>query len=298
MEKKEFSINKKVIIGFTALFIVIVGLLSCLIYNYYNEYQQAMAKNAALNGQVAALQEQVEELEEQVEEDEAVVEAMAEAQAKIEEETLAIPFTVNLDDWKYVLVNELHPLSQDFEPQLEKTRDGQNVDKRMRGELEAMIDAAKEEGMNLLICSSYRDYKKQDSLMDKSIAKFVKQGMDYRDAFFKTKEQIALTGASEHHTGLAVDIVGRNHQSLDAAQADTKEAKWLNEHAHEYGFILRYPADKEETTMISFESWHYRYVGKKAAAFMKENNLCLEEFVELAQKQVEEKEDLQVRAAG
>lgn len=298
MEKKEFSINKKVIIGFTALFIVIVGLLSCLIYNYYNEYQQAMAKNAALNGQVAALQEQVEELEEQVEEDEAVVEAMAQAQEKIEEETLTIPFTVNLDDWKYVLVNELHPLSKEFEPQLEKTRDGQNVDKRMRGELEAMIDAAKEEGMNLLICSSYRDYKKQDSLMDKSIAKFVKQGMDYRDAFFKTKEQIALTGASEHHTGLAVDIVGRNHQSLDAAQADTKEAKWLNEHAHEYGFILRYPADKEETTMISFESWHYRYVGKKAAAFMKENNLCLEEFVELAQKQAEEKEDLQVRAAG
>lgn len=298
MEKKEFSINKKVIIGFTALFIVIVGLLSCLIYNYYNEYQQAMAKNAALNGQVAALQEQVEELEEQVEEDEAVVEAMAQAQEKIEEETLTIPFTVNLDDWKYVLVNELHPLSKEFEPQLEKTRDGQNVDKRMRGELEAMIDAAKEEGMNLLICSSYRDYKKQDSLMDKSIAKFVKQGMDYRDAFFKTKEQIALTGASEHHTGLAVDIVGRNHQSLDAAQADTKEAKWLNEHAHEYGFILRYPADKEEITMISFESWHYRYVGKKAAAFMKENNLCLEEFVELAQKQAEEKEDLQVRAAG
>ena len=73
--------------------------------------------------------------------------------------------------------------------------------------------------------------------------------------------------------------MGRGYQSLDRAQADTKEAEWLSEHAHEYGFILRYPEDKEEITMIYFESWHYRYVGEEAALFMKENDLCLEEFV-------------------
>lgn len=202
-----------------------------------------------------------------------------------QQDILEIPFSVDLEDWKYILVNELHPLSRDFVPQVEKTYDGQRVDTRMRRELETMIDVAKEEGLSLMICSSYRDYKKQDSLMDKSIARYVGRGMSYTDAFFKTKEQIALTGASEHHTGLAVDIVGRDHQTLDRAQADTAEAKWLNEHAAEYGFILRYPQDKEEITMISFESWHYRYVGREAAAFMKENNLCLEEFVELAQQQ-------------
>ncbi len=121
--------------------------------------------------------------------------------------------------------------------------------------------------------------------MDNSIAKFVRGGMSYKDAFFKTKEEIALTGASEHHTGLAVDIVGKNHQGLDKSQASTKEAIWLNEHAAEYGFILRFPQDKVEITGISYESWHFRYVGEEAAKFMKENNLCLEEFVELAKAQ-------------
>ena len=58
--------------------------------------------------------------------------------------------------------------------------------------------------------------------MDESIAKFVRRGMSYKDAFFKTKEQIALTGASEHHTGLAVDIVGKNHQSLDESRRRTR----------------------------------------------------------------------------
>ena len=146
------------------------------------------------------------------------------------------------------------------------------------------------------LADSYRDYEKQDRLMDESIEKYLRQGMDYREAFLETKEQIALTGASEHHTGLAVDIVGRNHQSLDRAQADTEEAKWLSEHAHEYGFILRYPEDKEEITMISFESWHYRYVGAEAAAFMKEHNLCLEEFLTLAARQQEQKEAEEVFA--
>ena len=106
--------------------------------------------------------------------------------------------------------------------------------------------------------------------------------------FFKTKEEIALTGASEHHTGLAVDIVGKNHQGLDKSQASTKEAIWLNEHAAEYGFILRFPQDKVEITGISYESWHFRYVGEEASKFMKENNLCLEEFVELAKAQQEQ----------
>lgn len=276
-------------------FVVLFGILGSCFYFYY---QEAERQKASLNANLAALEAQIDELtaenEELREEEEELAAVMAEIEE--EEELMEIPFRVDLDDWKYILVNELHPLSQDFEPQIVKTVDGQNVDKRIKMALETMIADAKEDGLQLLVCSSYRDYKKQDSLMDKSIAKFVRSGMTYTEAFFKTKEQIALTGASEHHTGLAVDIVGKSHQSLDRAQADTEEAKWLSEHAHEYGFILRYPEDKEELTMISFESWHYRYVGEKAAAFMKENNLCLEEFVELAQRQRERSDDQQASA--
>lgn len=277
-------------------FVVLFGILgSCFFFYYQDAESQKASLQANLDAVMAQLDEMETENEELREEEEEIAAVMAQIEQE-EAEMPEIPFTVDLDDWKYLLVNELHPLSKDFEPQIVATVDGQNVDKRIKTALETMIADAKEEGLQLMVCSSYRDYKKQDSLMDKSIAKYVRSGMTYTEAFFKTKEQIALTGASEHHTGLAVDIVGRSHQSLDRAQADTEEAKWLNEHAHEYGFILRYPADKEELTMISFESWHYRYVGEKAAAFMKENNLCLEEFVELAQKQQERSEEPQARA--
>ena len=187
-----------------------------------------------------------------------------------------------------MLVNEKNPLRQDFEVDLVKTDNGKYVDGRIQKALETMLADGKKEGLSLMVCSAYRDYQKQDQLMDNSIAKFVRGGMSYKDAFFKTKEEIALTGASEHHTGLAVDIVGKNHQGLDKSQASTKEAIWLNEHAAEYGFILRFPQDKVEITGISYESWHFRYVGEEAAKFMKENNLCLEEFVELAKAQQEQ----------
>lgn len=265
-----------------ACFVVLFGVLISFFYSYH---QDAKRQQAQLADSLAQAQQQIEALNAENGELKELEEEAVEVLAQVKGDMIEIPFDVNLDDWNYILVNELHPLHKDFEPQLVKTYDGQRVDERIQEALETMIDDAKKEGLNLLICSSYRDYKKQDSLMDKSIARYVKSGMTYTEAFFKTKEQIAITGASEHHTGLAVDIVGKDHQSLDRAQADTKEAKWLSEHAAEYGFILRYPADKEELTMISFESWHYRYVGTEAAAFMKENNLCLEEFVELVQKQ-------------
>lgn len=290
VKKQDF---KKWTFGLAGGFVVIAGALASCFYLTYGELDSRLAE---ANAKLLNAQKQVETLtaeKEELEEEAGIVAAMAEENALLKMEK--IPFEVDLSDWNYVLANELNMLPQDFEVELEKTYNGQRVDRRIRKDLEAMIDAAKKEGHNLMICSSYRDYKKQDQLMDESIAKFVRRGMSYKDAFFKTKEQIALTGASEHHTGLAVDIVGKNHQSLDESQADTEEAKWLAEHAAEYGFILRYPKDKEEITMISFESWHYRYVGREAAEYMKEHNLCLEEFVELVQIQ-QAKEALKAEA--
>lgn len=280
MKKQDF---KKWTFGLAGGFVVIAGALASCFYVSYGQLENRLA---LANAELVNAKKQIETLaveKEELEEAAGIAAAMATENELLKMEEL--PFEVDLSDWKYVLANELHMLPKDFEVELEKTYNGQRVDSRIRGELEAMIDAARKDGYHLMICSSYRDYKKQDQLMDESIAKFIRRGLSYKDAFFKTKEQIALTGASEHHTGLAVDIVGKNHQSLDESQADTKEAKWLAEHAAEYGFILRYPKDKEDITMISFESWHYRYVGKEAAEYMKEKNLCLEEFIELVQIQ-------------
>lgn len=202
---------------------------------------------------------------------------------------LTIPFSVDLDDWKYCLVNDYHPLPESYHPELVETVHGKQVHHGIADALEQMLAVARTEGMELLVCSAYRDYEKQAELVENSIEKLMTEGYSYAEAHWKTKQQLALVGVSEHHTGLAVDIVGDSYQCLDEGQADTPEAGWLAEHAHEYGFILRYPEDKEAVTGILYESWHYRYVGEEAAAFMKEHQLCLEEFLELAENQEKDK---------
>lgn len=280
----------------TGLLIVGCGMLGSFFYTCQKDFR---AQKQQLNTQLQEAQHKIAELEEEkallLEEVEVVTVMQEDGEAA---RVPKLGFTVDLDDWKYLVVNERTPLEKDFTVELAYTRNSQRVDARIKKELEEMIDDARKDGIRLTICSSFRTFEKQTRLMQNAIRRYEKQGMDYREAFFKAKERTALTGASEHHTGLAVDIVGSSHQSLDRAQANTKEAKWLNEHAHEYGFVLRYPADKEEQTGILFESWHYRYVGKEAAAYMKENNLCLEEFVELVQILQADETDRQVNRAG
>lgn len=198
---------------------------------------------------------------------------------------LSIPFSVDLTDWRYILVNDQHPLAESFQPELVETRNEKLIHKKIRASLELMLDDAKKEGLDIIICSAYRDYEHQARLVAESMEKLMKMGHNYTEAHWKTKLNLALVGTSEHHTGLAVDLVGTDYQTLDEKQADTPEAKWLAEHAYEYGFILRYPEGKENITGIIYESWHFRYVGRTAAAFITENQLCLEEFIELAKKQ-------------
>ena len=85
-------------------------------------------------------------------------------------------------------------------------------------------------------------------------------------------------GCSEHETGLAVDIVATDNQRLDDTQEQTPETIWLHENCWRFGFILRYPAGKEDVTGIDYESWHYRYVGIEAARYLTEQQLTLDEF--------------------
>ncbi len=189
--------------------------------------------------------------------------------------------TVSKDDWNLILVNEDTPIPEGFEVKLEKITGGQLVDARIVTPLNEMFTAMRAEGLSPMVCSGYRTIEKQHNLFEDDIKQQVRLGATYDQAFYKAKEQTALPGASEHHTGLAVDIVGKSHQSLNAAQARTKEALWLAEHCAEYGFILRYPADKKDITGIAYESWHFRYVGEEAAEYIMENKIAFEEFVEM-----------------
>jgi len=119
---------------------------------------------------------------------------------------------------------------------------------------------------------------RQIYLFNRKINLYMGQGMSYMDAYKKTAEYVTVPGASEHQIGLALDITSDTYYTLDEGFEDTAEGKWLAEHSHEYGFILRYPKGKEYVTSIGYEPWHFRYVGVEAATVIKENDLTLEEF--------------------
>lgn len=142
--------------------------------------------------------------------------------------------------------------------------------------LEEMFNAAKKDGVILYAVSGYRSYDRQSVLFKAEVDKVGEK---------KAEEAVAYPGNSEHQTGLAMDISAESADFLLTEEfEDTKEGKWLHDKAHLYGFILRYPKGKEDITKYKFEPWHYRYVGKKSAKDIFENNWTLEEYFEQVRK--------------
>ena len=188
------------------------------------------------------------------------------------------------DDWRLILVNKQHPIPDDYKVELDSIHNGLKVDKRITHTLDAMLSAAKEDGILLLVISPYRDQRRQTDLFEKKVRRRLKQDSDFLTAYKDTAQAVTIPGSSEHEIGLAVDIATKQHITLDAEFAETEGGKWLAKHCTEYGFILRYPLGKEEITGIEFEPWHFRYVGKEAACYITENNLTLEEFYNLIRR--------------
>ena len=183
-------------------------------------------------------------------------------------------------DWKLTLVSPEHPLPEDYAVTLTRLKNGQAVDERCYPALQEMMDACRAEGLEPLICSSYRTWEKQTRLFENKVARFAGGGLSPEAARAEAARVVAVPGTSEHQLGLAVDIVDSAYQLLDDAQADTPVQQWLMAHAWEYGFVLRYPREKEDVTGIVWEPWHYRYVGKEAAEEMTAQQLCLEEYLD------------------
>ena len=180
-----------------------------------------------------------------------------------------------LDDWQIRLVNRENPLSDDFTVELENLDASRKFDKRAIGPLKQMICDMRDQGIkNIWAQSTYRSIEYQKGLYEKSINKYLKQGKSQEEAQKLTDEYINRPGTSEHHLGLAVDF-----NNVDEGFENTKAYAWLLENASDYGFVLRYPKEKEDITGIEYEPWHWRYVGQEHAKKMKEQNLCLEEYV-------------------
>ncbi len=194
----------------------------------------------------------------------------------------------DVDDWKIVLINKQHSIPEDYEFTLgtiSTSKGSMKCDERIIPELQQMMQAAKDDGVTLVICSPYRDYERQIYLFNRKIKAYMKKKMSYLEAYRVTAQAVTVPGASEHQIGLALDIVTDTYQSLNEGFEDTKAGQWLAQHSYEYGFILRYPKGKEDITGISYEPWHFRYVGKAAAKYMYDHDLTLEEFVSDLQEQ-------------
>lgn len=183
----------------------------------------------------------------------------------------------NQEQWNLVVVNMSREMPEGYSPTLGEIADtGVYMDYRVAPHYTEMYYAAKKDGIILTPYSGYRSYDRQKNNYNNLTNEYMSTyGLSREDAAKKAATVILPPGTSEHNLGLAMDICN----TLDSF-ATQKEYKWLTEHAHEYGFILRYTGDKMSITGIVSEPWHWRYVGVEHAKKIKDSGLCLEEYLD------------------
>lgn len=184
------------------------------------------------------------------------------------------------DAWNLLLVNKTHPLPDNYEVPLATIKGSMKCDERVLDSLYDMLNSASENGINLIVCSPYREDKLQEKLFLRRINAYMSYNYSYLEAYKISSQDVIVPGTSEHQLGLAFDIVTDNHMVLDYEFGSTKGGKWLYENCADFGFILRYPKGKESITGIDYEPWHFRYVGKEAARYIMDNQITLEELWE------------------
>ena len=180
------------------------------------------------------------------------------------------------------LLNKDYILRDELDLDLVSIGNGHQLEPLAAEKLTEMVNDAKKDGVNINVTSSYRTYAKQVALFKNKIERLENSGYSHEKAVKEAGTVVAVPGTSEHQLGLTVDFVTPSYKKLDEGIRNTKEYQWVDEHAWEYGYIIRYPKEKSEITGIISEPWHLRYVGKPAAKLMKDQNLCLEEFLGVA----------------
>ena len=172
-------------------------------------------------------------------------------------------------DGNYVpLVNPWNEVPADYEMNLVEL-EGEQVDFTCRDALLQMLIDCREAGHKCPLNSVYRSIETQEYLWNARYNNYIKEGYSAEDAKKLTWQKVAYPGTSEHHTGLAVDIIGTDEMYA-----------WFYAHSWEYGFIVRYPEDKIDVTGIMYEPWHFRYVGKEMAKEVYDSGLTLEEYLD------------------
>ena len=185
-----------------------------------------------------------------------------------QQEAAKKPKKVNEGEWNLILVNNEYAIPESFKVTPVEVENGYEVDGKIADALKQMLADCRDEGYSPQIISGFRTREEQEYLYEHTA----------------NKSDTAVPGHSEHECGLAVDIIDAGSAGwadpLINEPEDMPAQKWLMDHCQNYGFILRYPKDKEKITEIIYEPWHYRYVGKEHAKKIMEKGICLEEYVE------------------
>lgn len=186
---------------------------------------------------------------------------------------------INITDWEYILINAGNPINS-YAPEVKQFGDQElYFDSRAIKSLSELVQAAKDAGFEPYLSLGYRSFSSQQHVFNEKASELSRDGTySYEEAREIAGELVAKPGTSDHQTGLGVDITDKQYDYYDYSKMDHKFFEWLDAHCSEYGFIKRYPSAKKSITGWD-EPWHYRYVGKEAAAFITENGLSLEEFI-------------------
>ena len=183
--------------------------------------------------------------------------------------------TIASEEWNLIVVNRWNKLPKNYNVELTELSNGEKVDSRIYPHLQRMFDAARAEGVYPIVKEGYRTTEEQQELLDDKIQVYMNEGYSRSRAEKIAKEWVAVPGTSEHELGVAVDI-----NAVKSKCSNEVVYTWLAENAYKYGFVLRYPQGKQEITGISYEPWHYRYVGAEAAYDIFTRQICLEEYLE------------------
>lgn len=185
-----------------------------------------------------------------------------------------------ITDWKLTLVNIDNALPENYQIELVDIDQYRKFDARAITELKNMIEAERKSGASgMWVQSGYRSIEYQEEVFNKQVQEYISQGKTKKEAEELTLKIINKPGTSEHNLGLAVDF---NYATEEFEE--TTAFKWLQENAENYGFILRYPKEKEEITKVTYEPWHWRYVGVENAKEINKLGYCLEEYIEYLTK--------------
>ena len=173
---------------------------------------------------------------------------------------------INSEKWYLLLVNRNYILPEDFTVKTTAVKGGgQSLDYRVTPHYDKMVAAAEADGISLIPVSGYRSVERQRTNFERKIKLYMDKGYSKAEATRLASEIVLMPSTSEHTAGLAMDFGTNGNYTLDENFAKTEAFRWLSENAADYGFILRYPEAAQDITMVTYEPWHWRYVGVENA---------------------------------